>query len=180
MHVALQRPEDEGAVRRKIDQTFGPRYRIQVRSREEIVAYFAEQVRRAFHVLYLMELIVFLLALVGIMDTLASSVADRTREIGMLRAVGLPRLESSQIIVLESVLLGSLGLGLAAVAGAVLGWFWVNVQFPAVLGWKLDFHLPINFVLGASVLTISLCVVGSLIPAIRAGRMSVSEALRNE
>jgi ABC-type antimicrobial peptide transport system permease subunit len=66
------------------------------------------------------------------------------------------------------------------VLGFVLGLFWVTVQFPAILGWRLDLHLPYGFAAGAAALTIGLCIVASLLPSARASRLAVAQALRNE
>ena len=138
------------------------------------------QTRKAFSVLYLMEGIIFLLVLIGIGDTLATSVIERTHEFGMMRAIGLYRSRLVGMVVLEGLGIGLLGLLLAAATGLLLGLFWVRVQFPAILGWRLDLHFPSRFAIGAVVLTLTLCLVGAVLPSLRAARLSVSEALRNE
>jgi putative ABC transport system permease protein len=127
-----------------------------------------------------MEVITFLLVLIGIGDTLASGVVERTREFGMMRAVGLRRSSLFTMIILEGAAIGTLGLLLALGTGLVLGLFWVKVQFPAVLGWELDLHIPTGFVLTAASLTMLLCLAGSVLPALRATRLSVPAALRDE
>jgi putative ABC transport system permease protein len=113
-------------------------------------------------------------------DTLATGVVERTREFGMLRAVGMRRSRLFEMVMLEGVAIGLLGLFLAAGTGLALGVFWVEVQFPAVLGWKLDLHLPAAFGLTAAGLTLLLCLVGSVLPSLRAARLVIPEALRTE
>jgi ABC-type lipoprotein release transport system permease subunit len=54
------------------------------------------------------------------------------------------------------------------------------VQFPALVGWDLDVHLPYGFAALAFGLTLLLCAAGSFLPAVRAGRLSAAEAIRNE
>ena len=163
-----------------IRERLGGRYRIRVQSSPELVGYFAGRVREAFSALYLMDAIIFLLVVVGIGDTLAAGVVERTREFGLMRAVGLHRSRLFQLVMLEGVAIGVLGLALAIASGLALGIFWVEVQFPAILGWKLELHFPTTFALLAAVVATALCLLGSLIPSGRAATLSVPHALRYE
>ncbi|HLK12015.1 MAG TPA: FtsX-like permease family protein [Candidatus Binatia bacterium] len=180
IHLALSNDAEEGDVASLIMRRFGTRERLQVRDGHTLVNYFAGQAREGFRLVYPMQIIVFCLVLIALSDALASGVLERTREIGVLRAVGLPRRHISQIVVLEGLAIGVLGLTLAAVAGLGLGVFWVEVQFPALLGWQLDLHFPTRFALGAAGLTLAICVVASLVPSVRAARLPVPAALRDE
>jgi putative ABC transport system permease protein len=180
LHVVLGEGTDRATVEAAIRQRLGATHRLHVRSNAELIAYFASQARQAFSLLYLMEAITFLLVVIGMGDTLATGVVERTREFGMLRAVGMRRSRLFEMVMLEGVAIGLLGLFLAAGTGLALGVFWVEVQFPAVLGWKLDLHLPAAFGLTAAGLTLLLCLVGSVLPSLRAARLVIPEALRTE
>ncbi len=180
VRVALSDQSRRDEVARTIAQRLGQRYRLQIRSGTELVNFYAEQVRQAFGVVYPMQGITFLLVLIALSDALAASVLERTREIGVLRAVGLPRRHVGEIVMLEGLAIGVLGLVLAAVTGLGLGVFWVKVQFPALLGWQLDLHFPRRFALGAAALTLGMCVLASVVPSVRAARLPVSGALRDE
>ena len=180
VHVALERNTDRAAVAAAIARTLGQKYRLQIRSGPELVEYFAGQARQAFSMLYLMEGIIFLLVLIGIGDTLATSVIERTRVLGMMRAIGLHRSRLVGMVLLEGLAMGLLGAVLAVGVGLTLGLFWVQVQFPAILGWRLDLHFPSKFVIGAIGLTLLLCILASFVPSLRAARLSVPAALRNE
>jgi ABC-type antimicrobial peptide transport system permease subunit len=72
------------------------------------------------------------------------------------------------------------GLGLAATVGIALGAFWVKVQFQAMLGWRVDLRFPLLFAASAVGLTAVLCLVGSMLPALRAARLAIPVALRDE
>jgi putative ABC transport system permease protein len=180
VRVALSDPSRRDEVGRTIAQRLGRRYRLLIRSGTELVNFYAEQVRQAFGVVYPMQGITFLLVLIALSDALAASVLERTREIGVLRAVGLRRRHVGEIVMLEGLAIGILGLVLAAVTGLGLGVFWVKVQFPALLGWQLDLHFPRRFALGAAALTLAMCVLASVVPSVRAARLPVSAALRDE
>jgi putative ABC transport system permease protein len=180
VHVAVDPAQSGDVVRRRIMSDIGERYRIQVRSSQELIEYFAGQARQAFGVLYLVEAITFLLVAIAIGDTLAGSVIERTRQFAMMRAIGLHRSRLVGIVVMEGIAVGTLGLCMAAATGLALGAFWVEVQFPALLGWQLEMHFPTAFALAGVVVTLALCLVGSVAPAIHAGRLAVPQALRNE
>jgi putative ABC transport system permease protein len=127
-----------------------------------------------------MEAITFLLVLIGVGDTLAAGVLERTRELGMLRAVGLRRSRLFGVTMLEGVVMGLLGLALAVITGLSLGLFWVRVQFPALVGWVLDLHLPTGFATIAAAIALLMCVLGALLPSMRAAFVPVSATLRQE
>lgn len=180
VHASLEKGADRIAVEGEIVRRLGSKYRLQIRSSRQLVEYFASQVHQAFGGLYVLEAITFLLILIALGDTLVSGVIERTRVFGMMRAVGLPRAQLLRTVVLEGAAIGLLGLLLAVAGGMALGLFWVEMQFPAILGWKLDLHFPFAFAFRAAALTMALCLVGSALPSLRAARLSVPDALRNE
>jgi len=84
------------------------------------------------------------------------------------------------IVTLEGFALAILGLVLALGTGFGLGLFWVSVEFPALLGWQLDLHVPTAFIASAGALTLLLCLLSALLPSLRAAYLSVPAGLRNE
>jgi len=98
----------------------------------------------------------------------------------MMRAVGMRRSQLFGMVLLEGGAIGLLGLLLALATGVALGTFWVQVPFPALVGWALDLHFPYWFVVLAATLTLGLCLVASLLPSLRASRLVVTAALRAE
>lgn len=180
VHLALAPGTSRADAETAIARGLGVSHRLLVRSTAELIGFFADQVREGFKFLYLMEAITFLLVLIAIGDTLATGVIERTREFGMMRAIGVRRARIFVMVVLEGVGIGVLGLLLAAGVGLLLGVFWVEVQFPAILGWSLYLHWPVAFGLTAAALTLLLCLAGSLLPSLHAARLPVSVALRDE
>jgi putative ABC transport system permease protein len=180
IHIAVDNPSEVSRVADSIARQFGKSARIQVREGPKLVEYFAGQAREGFKLVYPMQLTVFLLVLIALSDALAAGVLERTREIGVLRAVGLRRRHISEIVVLEGLAIGVLGLVLAGITGLGLGIFWVKVQFPALLGWQLDLHFPTRFALGAAALTLGICMLASIVPSVRGARLPVPAALRDE
>ena len=123
--------------------------------------------------------VLFLAALVsgiGVANTMLMSVFDRTREIGLLRAVGWSRARIVTMIELEGVLL-SLGGG---ILGAPLGWLLIKAASLLVqLGWLSVSIDPVLYLEAVAVAT-GIGLIGSAYPAVRAAYLEPTEALRYE
>jgi putative ABC transport system permease protein len=178
--IAVAEGNDPQQVSTVIASTLGPKYRLRVLDNTAMIDHFASQVRQAFSLQYVMELVTLILVLLGIGDTLAASVVAQTREIGIMRAVGLHRSNVFHIVILEGAAVALLGLTLAGLLGTALAVFWVEVQFPALLGWGLDLHVPLVPIVATIVITVALCLAGALGPSLRAAYLSVPAALRSE
>src|SRR5262249_50175525 len=180
VHVAVSPKHDPQKVAGVIADRLGREYRLRVLDSAAMIDYFSSQVRQAFGLQYVMEAITLLLVLIGVGDTLAAGVISRTREIGMMRAIGVHRGSVFQIVLLEGAAIAVLGLLLAVLLGTALGIFWVSVQFPAILGWNLELHPPLVSMVLMAAVTMFLGLAGPLLPAVRAARLAVPTALRNE
>lgn len=180
VRIALNESSERPMVEAAVAKALAARYRVNVRPGPSLLEYVANEVRKAFNCLYLMQGITLVLLLVAIGDTLGTGVAERMRQFGMMRAIGLHRSHLFAIVMLEGTAVGALGLLLAVVLGLSLGILWVRVQFPAMLGWDVDLHWPTRFASSAVVLSLILCGVGSILPALHAARLSLPWTLRNE
>jgi len=117
-----------------------------------------------------------IVALLGIVNTLALSVFERTRELGMLRAVGMSRRQVRRMIRAESVITAFIG----AVLGTVLG-----IAFAALLSRPLAdegfvFEIPVAWLVGVAVLALVAGVLAAIPPARRASRVDVLRAVTTE
>lgn len=116
------------------------------------------------------------IAVIGIVNTLGLSVIERTREIGLLRAVGMSRAKLRRMIMLESVTIAVLG----AVLGMALGLL-IGVLLQRVLKDDLtSLGLPVGQLVLFLVIAIVVGVLAAVIPAIRAARLNVLAAIATE
>ena len=118
-----------------------------------------------------------LISLFGVMNTLLLSVYERTREIGLLRAVGLDRTQTRRMIRGEATIIAILGALLGVGLGIFFGW--AVVRALAAEGFT-GFSVPVPSLLIWIVITAMLAVVFAILPAWRASRLDVLDAIAYE
>ena len=172
---------DVAAVRSAIAGKFGsPQHGWRIISSGELVAYWGTQVRRAFASVYVLAGVILGVILFGIVDNLSASVAERTREFGMVRALGVRRRRMWGLVLVEALMLSVLGLVLALAGGLVVGELWVQTIIPYLLGWVVELHVPIVLIFSVVGTTIVSCALAAVAPARRAAHLEPAEALRWE
>ena len=131
----------------------------------------------AFSGMYFVLALLALPSLIAMLNTLAIGVLERTREIGMLRAVGATRKQITSMVVAEALLLALIGAAFGVLCGLYLGFVFVSglaTIFP------LGYAFPLTGILAAIIIALVFGVLASIIPARQAARMNVVEALRYE
>jgi len=128
----------------------------------------------------LIAMVVFLSvpSLIAMVNTLAIGVLERTREIGMLRAVGATRVQVRTIVVVEALILSAIGTAFGVLAGLYLGY--LLVQTISAAGFPTTYAFPATGVLLALAAGLVLGVLAALIPARQAARLEIVRALRYE
>ena len=178
--VKVQAGAAADAVRTTIERSLGLRHHVRVLRLRELTDWFAGEVRQAFAALNALAVLVILVVLFGVGDTLAAGMLERSRELGVARAIGVRRRVLGRIVVGESVLLGIIGVVLAMVLGLGLGVLWVKATFPAVLGWTLSLHLPVAQTLELGLLALGISLLAAYLPTSRIVRLDPVAALRTE
>ncbi|MDN4162602.1 ABC transporter permease [Nocardioides abyssi] len=117
------------------------------------------------------------IAVLGIVNTLALSVIERTREVGLLRAIGLSRAQLRLMITLESVVIAVLG----AVLGTVLGTFFGVALMRALRDEGLDVvSVPVGQLAAFLAVAVVVGVLAAVLPARRAARLDVLRAIATD
>jgi putative ABC transport system permease protein len=171
---------DPSAVRTAIAADLGTRYGLRIISANDLMQYFAEQVRRAFAPVGVLAGLLLFVLLLGLADTLAASVLERTRELAIVRTLGSRRTALRRAVIAEGLGLGVPGVLLALIAGLALGTLWVQQTFPFLLGWALETHIPYAEVALVSAATLVVCWGAGILPARRAAALNPVQALRYE
>jgi len=164
-------------TRQTLTARWGKQFGLSVVTNRQFRAYVGGLVDNAFAITGAIQLVAVLIALLGIVNTLLAAVLDRTREIGVLRAVGALRAQVNRIMVVEASLMGLGAAILASVAGAAFGYIFTAVINFQSTGWSLPFTFPTRTVLEAFVISVAAAALASLLPARRAGHLDVRDAL---
>lgn len=137
----------------------------------------AAPINQLLNLIYALLALAVVIALIGIANTLALSIHERTRELGLLRAVGMSRAQLRAAIRWESVIMALLGTTLGLVVGLFAGW--AMVQALASEGFS-TFRLPVTSLVVVVVLGALAGVTAALLPARRAARLDVLDAIASE
>jgi putative ABC transport system permease protein len=150
---------------------------VEIQDQAQFKDQMAGQIDKALVFVVILLLLAVIIALIGIVNTLALSIFERTRELGLLRAVGMVRRQLKRMIRWESVIITILGAVLGLAVGAFFGWAAVSamgdigvdrLSFPAV---RLVMFVVVAGLAG---------VVAAIFPARRAARLDVLRAIAHE
>ncbi|MGW7491949.1 ABC transporter permease [Streptomyces sp. NPDC054786] len=166
-------PTDE--LEKQIRHALGDSPLLTVQDHADLRKETAGQIETVLYIVYGLLGMAVIIAVVGVVNTLAMSVFERTREIGMLRAIGLARSGIKQMVRLESVVISLFGAVLGIGVGIFLSWAGGNLvsqglpTYELLLPWgRLGLFLLIALVVG---------VLAALWPARRAARLNMLEAI---
>jgi putative ABC transport system permease protein len=176
-YIRLQQGADADAVQRRVDALLSDNPEVGVRSQSDFLAQLSSQVDTAVVMLYVLLGLSILIAVLGIVNTLALSILERTRELGLLRAVGMPRHQVTQMVAVESVVIASFGALLGMLVGSALGTAVVGAvpdEFVSVLS------LPWGSMGVFLALAVLVGLAAAVIPAVRAARTDVLRAIAYE
>ncbi|MFI8349760.1 ABC transporter permease [Streptomyces sp. NPDC085596] len=136
-----------------------------------------DQIGQMLNLIYGLLALAIIVAVLGVVNTLALSVVERTREIGLMRAIGLSRRQLRRMIRLESVVIALFGalLGL----GLGMGWGATAQKLLALQGLTV-LEIPWPTIITVFIASAFVGLFAALIPAFRAGRMNVLSAIATE
>ena len=172
--VKLAPGADAGQVRGELDAAIKPYPNIDLQDRSQFVKDQTDQVNQVVQFFTVLLVLSVLIAVLGIVNTLALSVLERTRELGLLRAVGMSRRQVKRMVRVESVVISVFGGLLGLVVGAVFG---VALQRALVNQGVTELAFPFGQLLTYLVVAGIAGVLAAWLPARRASRLNVLAAI---
>jgi putative ABC transport system permease protein len=160
----------------RLEQALRPFPDAEVKTRDEFRDGQLSQLDRILNILYLLLGLSVIVSMFGVVNVLVLSVFERTREIGMLRAVGMTRRQVRRMIRHESIVTALIGAAL----GIAVGIFLAGVTTIALSDYGVVFAIPYRSLAAFVVVAIAAGMLAAILPARRASRLNVLEALQYE
>ena len=135
---------------------------------------------QTFLITYALLAIAIVVAVLGIINTLAALILERTRELALLRVSGMSAREMRTMIVLESALLGIASSVVGVVMGYALSWILIYVINKQSFGWTIAFHTPVQLIAASLAVTFLASLLAGLVPARVASRIDIAAAIKSE
>jgi len=167
-------------VRRLIVERLGGRRRLFVLLNGEVREYVMKAVNQWLGMTYIQVFVALIVAILGIVNTLTVSIADRRRELAVLRAVGGFRAQIRGTIWLEAAAIGIIGLVLGVVTGAIFLYYELEAIAQDIAGTPLSYQFPFGLVALLLPVILFCALISAILPAETAVRGSLVEALEYE
>jgi putative ABC transport system permease protein len=168
---------DIKTVQGKIDRLLDARFPIvKSQDQQQYKDDITKQVNQILYLVYALLSLSIIVSLFGIVNTLVLSIHERTRELGMMRAIGTSRRQVRRIVRYESLITALIGAVLGLLIGLLLG----ALTTVALADQGFTLQVPILYLIGFLVLAAVAGVLAAIPPARRASRLDVLEALAYE
>jgi len=166
-------------VRDRIDRLYGRSQHLTVESNEAIRSRALGLITQTTSLFDVMSIITMMVAALGVINTLTMNVVERTRELGMLRSLGMTRRQVARMILAEAGMMGLVG-GVMGILFGVLMARTVLSSMNRMAGFKLAFTLPLSGVVVSLFIALVISQLAALWPARRASRIRIIEAIQFE
>jgi putative ABC transport system permease protein len=178
--VFLQPGQSPEEVKTTIDLRWGAPESLVVLTRDALRSEIRRMIRNLLAIGYAQEVVVGIVAGLGVVTALLISVLQRRRELGLLRAVGASRLQVLRSVLAEATLMGAIGAAIGLVFGIPMEWYIVRVLLFNEAGFLLPMTIPwleAGVVVGLALLIATLAGLG---PALHAVRLRITDAVAYE
>lgn len=164
-------------VQKRVEPLLADNPEITVQDRSAFVKQTTSQFDTVLLMIQILLALAILIAVLGVINTLALSVIERTRELGLLRAIGMRRAQVMRMITVESVVISVFGAVLGLAVGLALGVATVQALKDQGIS---EIGFPWATMVQYLVVAAFVGVVAAILPAIRAARLNVLDAIAYE
>jgi putative ABC transport system permease protein len=176
----LQPGADQRQIIETIKERHGERYQLFISTHNELRDAVVKIMEQSFVVNYAVEIVAVVVAIFSVINTLLASVLDRTREIGVLRAIGATQGQVRRSVVAEAGWMGLIGGLLGLFAGTLMAYHHVVYNTKQLTGWTFQFFYPYDVAAFSIVASVLLCVLAGFGPAKQAASLPIVSAIGYE
>jgi putative ABC transport system permease protein len=167
-------------ARHELERMFGPKYRAFTVTNSEIRTEVMKIFDQTFLITYALLAVAIVVAVLGIINTLAALIIERTRELALLRVLGMTVAEVRRMLVLESAVLGITSTVAGVAMGYVLSWILIHVINKQSFGWTIEFHTPVRLIVASLAVTFAAALLAGFAPSRLARRIALAAAMKTE
>lgn len=182
-HIYVRRGQDEAEVSTLIGRKWGAgnaKEDLVVLTRKELRDEMISILHRLYSISYAQQLVVALVAALGVVTALLISVLQRRRELGLLRAVGASQGQVLLSVLAEAILMGVIGSVIGLMLGLPLEWFVLRFILVDETGFVFPIQVPWAAAGLLSLLAILIATLAGLLPAVRAMHLHIADAIAYE
>lgn len=177
-HIRVSEPAAAGAIAQRLGASYG----MLSSSWQNLFSGLIEQLELQRTLITVVVFLIVLVAAMGIANILVLTVAEKTTEIGILRALGASERQILRVFTLEGFLLGATGTILGAILGVLVSLYFRHQPYPLPGNLYFITQLPVDIrafdIVWVCLVSIGTAVIASLLPARRAARLDPSSVLR--
>jgi putative ABC transport system permease protein len=179
-YVYLRSTDSQEGVRRELLRNWEAEHALMVMSRGQVRDHLLQMIRRFSLVAYSQEVVVGVVAALGVVFALLISVLQRRRELGILRAVGATQGQILLSVLAEAMLMGIIGTAIGLIVGVAIEWYCVYIilfeeagfLFPVLIPWA-----EVGWIAAGAMIIATLAGLG---PALRTMQLRIPEAIAYE
>jgi putative ABC transport system permease protein len=175
-NVFVKPDADVGSVREDVARRCG----LVVLTRQEVRDHVEGVIQRLYNIAYSQEVVMALVAALGVVTALLISVIQRRHEIGVLRALGATRGQVLRSVLAEAALMGLIGTAIGLAVGVPIEWYILQIILFEEAGFRFAVSVPWTEAAVIGVLALVVATLAGLIPAIHTLRLRIPEAIAYE
>ena len=151
-----------------------------VRSEQAIFQASMQMFEQTFKITEILRLLAASIAFVGVFSALMALQFERTRQLGILRAIGMTPMQIGRIISIETGLMGLIAGLFAVPVGLIMAYVLIFVVYQRSFGWTMAFHFDALVIFQALLLALFAALLAGVLPALKMAQTKPAEALRSE
>jgi putative ABC transport system permease protein len=167
-------------ARKQLEAMFGPKYHAFVVTNAEIRGEVMKIFDQTFLITYALLAVAIVVAVLGVINTLAALILERSRDLALLRILGMSIAQVRRMLVLESSVLGLTSTVAGLAMGYVLSWILIYVINKQSFGWTIAFHTPVRLIAASLAITFVASLLAGLVPSRLARRINLASAMKAE
>jgi putative ABC transport system permease protein len=160
-------------------KAFCGEHRFLFQSLADVRAMLDRQMAGFLALLWILMALVFVIASLGIVNTLTVNVLEQTRELGVLRAIGMKRGQVRKMVLAQALAMALVSLLPGILSGLGMAYL-MNLATYSIIGQRVDFHVDGSLIASCFVVAVVVAILAALLPARRAARLQVIQALQYE